>query len=128
MHESRIDLDGRWIGVQSVGHRKPAAPTVTAMSEAHKRSYRHPKYKTAYHVRNWAAYEKALRDRGDVTLWLSQDAIDAWTPPETGKPGGQPLYSNIAIETALTLRLVFHLALRGVESDARIGSPSIVSG
>ena len=85
------------------------------MSEPHKRSYRHPKYKTAYRVRNWAAYEKGLRDRGDVTIWLSQDAIDAWTPPKTGKPGGQPLYSDIAIETALTLRLVFHLPLRQAE-------------
>ncbi len=85
------------------------------MPEAHKRSYRHPKYKTAYHVRNWAEYEKSLRDRGDITVWLSEDAIEAWTPPKTGYPGGQPTYSDIAIETALTLRLIFHLPLRQTE-------------
>jgi hypothetical protein len=85
------------------------------MTEAHKRPNRHPKYKTAYRVRNWAEYEKALRDRGDITLWISQDAIDAWTPPQTGKRGAQPVYSNIAIETALSLGLLFHLALRQTE-------------
>ncbi len=85
------------------------------MSEAHKRSYRHPKYKTAYRVSNWPEYEKSLRDRGDITVWLSQDAIGAWTPAETGKRGGQPVYSDIAIETALTLKAVFHLPLRQTE-------------
>jgi hypothetical protein len=45
-------------------------------------------------------------------LWISQDAIDAWTPPQTGKHGAQPLYSDVAIETALSLRLLFRLPLR----------------
>ena len=38
-------------------------------------------------------------------------------PPERGqrRPGGQQRYSNHAIETALTIRLVFHLALRQTE-------------
>jgi hypothetical protein len=90
-------------------------PTVIAMPEAHKRAYRHPKYKTAYRVKNWAEYDKALRDRGDIMLWLSQDAIDAWTAPKTGKRGAQPVYANIAIETALALRLLFRLPLRQTE-------------
>ena len=85
------------------------------MSEAHKRPYRHPKYKTAYRIKNWPEYEKSLRDRGDVTIWFSQDAIDAWTPGKTGTRGAQPIYSDIAIETALTLRVIFHLPLRQTE-------------
>jgi len=85
------------------------------MAEAHKRAYRHPKYKTSYRVKNWPEYEKSLRNRGDITVWLSRDAIDAWTPPKNGKRGGQPIYSDIAIETSLTLRLVFHLPLRQAE-------------
>jgi hypothetical protein len=48
-------------------------------------------------------------------LWISQDAIDAWTPPQTGKRGAQPLYADVAIETALTLRLLFRLPLRQTE-------------
>jgi transposase len=86
-----------------------------SMTEAHKRAYRHPKYKTSYRIKNWSEYEKSLRNRGDITVWLSGDAIDAWTPPKNGKRGGQPIYSDIAIETSLTLRLVFHLPLRQAE-------------
>jgi hypothetical protein len=74
-----------------------------------------PKYKRKYHVRNWAAYERGLCDRGDVTVWLSQEAIEAWTPPPTGCRGGQPRYSSLAIITALTLRVVFRLPLRQTE-------------
>ncbi|MBA7661823.1 hypothetical protein ES703_69843 [subsurface metagenome] len=70
------------------------------MPEAHKRAYRHPKYKTSYRVKNWPEYEKSLRNRGDITVWLSRNAVDAWTPPKNGKRGGQPIYSDIAIETS----------------------------
>jgi Transposase DDE domain len=85
------------------------------MTEPHKRPHRHPKYKTAYRVKNWRAYDQSLRDRGDITLWISQDAIDTWTPPQTGKRGAQPVYSDVAIETALSLRLLFRLPLRQTE-------------
>ncbi len=85
------------------------------MAEAHKRAYRHPKYKTSYRIMNWSEYETSLRNRGDITVLLSGDVIDAWTPPKNGKRGGQPIYSDIAIETSLTLRLVFHLPLRQAE-------------
>ncbi len=69
-----------------------------------------PKYKRKYRVRNWAAYERGLRDRGDVTVWLSEEAIEAWIPSPTGRRGGQPRDSNLAIVTALTLRVVFRSA------------------
>ncbi len=75
-----------------------------SMAEAHKRAYKHPKYKTSYRVKNWSEYEKSLRNRGDITVWLSGDAIDAWTPPKNGKRGGQPIYSNIAIENVILRR------------------------
>ena len=75
----------------------------------------HPKYKTKYHVRNWASYEQALVRRGDLTVWLSPDAITAWEPDGGGKRGGQRKYSDVAIETVLTLRLLFQLPLRQAE-------------
>jgi hypothetical protein len=88
---------------------------VKSMTEAHKRPNRHPKYKTAYRVKTWREYDQSLRHRGDITLWISPDAIDAWTPPQTGKRGAQPVYSDLAIETALSLRLLFDLPLRQTE-------------
>jgi hypothetical protein len=96
-------------------HDQPRQPTVTRMTEPHKRPPRHPKYKTTYRVRNWRAYEQSLRGRGDITLWISPEAIAAWTLPMTGKRGAQPVYSDVAIETALALRLLFHLPLRQTE-------------
>ena len=73
------------------------------------------KYKTKYRIRNWREYERGLRSRGDVTIWLSQEAIAAWTPPNNGLRGGQRRYSNLAILTALTLRILFRLPLRQTE-------------
>ena len=60
--------------------------------------------KTKHRIRNWREYERGLRSRGDVTIWLSEDAIAAWIPPKNGLRGGQRRYSNLAIRTALTLR------------------------
>ena len=75
----------------------------------------HPTYKTKYRVANWPAYNQALVRRGDVTVWLSSEAIAAWTPGRSGRRGGQRCYSDLAIETALTLRLLYHLPLRQAE-------------
>ena len=75
----------------------------------------HPTYKTKYRVANWPAYNRALVRRGDVTVWVSSEAIAAWTPRRSGRRGGQRRYSDLAIETALTLRLLSHLPLRQAE-------------
>ena len=79
------------------------------------RSKVHPKYTTKYRVGNWSAYEQALVQRGDVTLWLSADATDAWRPSPSGRPGAPKTFSDGAIETALTLRLVFRVPVRQAE-------------
>ena len=75
----------------------------------------HPKYKTKYSVKNWSEYEQGLRNRGDVMIWFSEDAIAAWIPRGKRKRGAQRLYSDLAIETALTLGIVFHLPLHQAE-------------
>ena len=84
-----------------------------------KRSRVHPKYKTKCRVENWAEYDKSLTRRGDITLWLSQDAIDAWAPCGRKRRGGQRRFSDLAIETALTLRMIFRLPLRQTEGFLR---------
>src|SRR4051794_11392962 len=53
-------------------------------------------------------------------MWFTDDAIAAWKAAPRTTPGGQPHYSDLAITTALTLRAVFHLALR--QTEGLIGS------
>jgi transposase InsO family protein len=85
----------------------------------------HPKYKTKYRVSNWANYERALVQRGDITLWISEGrkrsfrVIASWKPAPSSRRGGQRKFSDHAIETALILRLVFKLPLRQAESFLR---------
>ena len=50
-------------------------------------------------------------DRGDVTFWLTPRAIATWSAVGVGKRRGELQYSDLAIETALTVRLVFRLPL-----------------
>src|SRR5918998_5388712 len=70
------------------------------------------RFRARYRIRNWPQYEAGLKRRGDLTLWLEEAAIAQWQAPRRTTPGGQALYSDLAIELVLTLRLVFHLALR----------------
>jgi hypothetical protein len=81
---------------------------------------RHHISKQRYRVTNWAEYDAALRQRGSLTIWFSEDAIAAWRAKPRRTRGGQPHYSALAIRTALTLRAVFRLALR--QTEGLIGS------
>jgi Transposase DDE domain len=71
-------------------------------------------------VTNWSEYNEALRQRGSLTVWFTEDAIAAWKAAPRTTPGGQPHYSDLAITTALTLRAVFRLPLR--QTEGLIGS------
>src|SRR5437588_7309512 len=66
-------------------------------------------------VTNWSEYDAALRQRGSLTVWFSEEAIATWRAGPRTTRGGQPRYSALAIATALTLRTVFRLALRQTE-------------
>jgi hypothetical protein len=75
--------------------------------------------KSRYRIGNWPEHEAGLRRRGDLAVWLSEDAINSWREPPSGKPGGQRTYTDIAIEAALTIRMVFHLPPRQTEGFLR---------
>jgi Transposase DDE domain len=85
----------------------------------HNASRRHHIPKARRRITNWPAYESGLRRRGDVTFWLDETALSGWRAPRRSSRGGQPIYADMAIEVVLTLRLVFHLALRQVEGFTR---------
>ena len=76
---------------------------------------RHHIPKQRHRVTNPAAYDAALRQRGSLTVWFTDEAIAAWRAEPRTTRGGQPRYSGLAIATALTLRAVFRLALRQTE-------------
>ena len=79
----------------------------------------HPNHKTKYRVENWTEYERGLVRRGNITVWISPEAIAAWSPRKGGIPGGQRKFSDLAIETVLTVRLVFGFPLRQAEGFLR---------
>ena len=56
--------------------RRPPMPT--------RRPRVHPKYKTKYRVTRWPEYDRGLVRRGDLSLWISPEAIDAWKPRPSG--------------------------------------------
>jgi len=81
-----------------------------------RQSNRFPKKKISYKVTNWREYNKALKQRGSLTVWLSEDLDENWLAQSTEEQKrGRPLvYSQICINLILTLRHLFHLALRQV--------------
>ena len=85
------------------------------MPYKHNESRRHKIEKARYKVTNWPEYNKALRQRGDITIWFTEEALAAWHPAKTGARGRPQEYSDLAIETALFIRQVFHLPLRQTE-------------
>ena len=59
--------------------------------------------KTVYRVKNWSAYNQALVGRGRITLWLNEEALAAWHYEGPAQRGAQFYFSDLAIETSLTL-------------------------
>lgn len=68
---------------------------------------------TTYRLRNWSDYSTALIGRGSLTLWIEEETLSAWRHHEkTGCRGASRTYSDVAIQTVLTLGIYFRLPLR----------------
>jgi len=69
-----------------------------------------------YRIQNWRAYNRALVNRGRLTVWFDDQAIAAWrnTAPAAG-PGTPRVYADLAIECALVFKSVYHLSLRAAQ-------------
>src|SRR5918995_1096234 len=76
---------------------------------------RHRIPKARYRVKNWRDYDAALRRRGDLTVWVTAEAIEAWTPANTGRRCRPQRYSEMVVETGLMLRLAFGQPWRQTE-------------
>ena len=56
-----------------------------------------------------------MRRRGDLTIWVTPEAIAAWTPPKAGRRGRPARYSDLAIEAGVMLRLAIGRPWRQTE-------------
>ena len=65
---------------------------------------------TKYKTTNWSAYNEALRQRGSLTIWFDPEMV--WRPAPTGQRGRQPSFSDAAIQTCLTMKVLFGMPLR----------------
>lgn len=78
------------------------------------------KTKRTYRLRNWSQYNKALVRRGSLTLWISEDVLQAWNNrARTGKRGKPLDYTDTAILCMATLEEVYRLPLRATEGLTR---------
>jgi hypothetical protein len=80
---------------------------------------RHKFAKKRYRVTNWAEYNESLRQRGDLTIWVTDEALGQWSATRRKTRGGQPKYSDLAITTCLTLGVVYKLPLRQTQGLMR---------
>ncbi len=75
--------------------------------------------KKKYKVRNWKEYNQELVNRGKITYWVSEEVARQWIyevkDDEDRKPGKPTQFSNLAIETMLVFKQLYHLTLRGME-------------
>lgn len=82
------------------------------------------KVKANYRVRNWKEYDAALKQRGSITFWVSEEEVEQWrNEKKTGRKGASNYYSDIAMPSATrsgnatmgTIQSVFHLPRRQAE-------------
>jgi hypothetical protein len=59
---------------------------------------------------NWPAYNEALKRRGSLMIWFDPEM--KWDAAPTGKRGRQQTYSDAAVQTCLTMKMLFGMALR----------------
>ena len=93
-------------------------PKVSSSCSPVKSARRRPK--VVYRVRNWSAYEVGLKQRGSLTVWFPPQAVQAWYYQGRSQRGAPYTFSDVAIQTALTLRMLYHLPLR--QTEGLVGS------
>lgn len=57
-----------------------------------------------YRTTNWPEYNAALMNRGSFLIWFGPES--QWLAAPTGKRGRQPVVTDAAIQTCLTLKAV----------------------
>jgi IS5 family transposase len=78
------------------------------------------KRKRQYRLRNWADYNKALVQRGSLTVWLNEDVLSTWhNTARTGRRGRAASYTDTTILCMATVEEVYGLPLRATAGLTR---------
>ena len=85
-----------------------------------KDSSKQPKAKEQYRLSNWSEYNKSLKKRGSLTIWLDDQVENNWVYNGVRKPGGKQIYGEVAIAFCLTMRSLFDLPYR--QTEGLVGS------
>ena len=80
-----------------------------------KKGWRVPKQR--YKISNWPEYNEALRQRGNIEVWLSDTAIENWYEKDrvNNGTGASKKFTDFAILMCHEIRQVFRLPLRQCE-------------
>ena len=65
---------------------------------------------TRYRTTNWSDYNASLKRRGSLSVWFDPEM--PWQADRSGKRGHPETFSDSAIQTCLTLKVLFGLPLR----------------
>lgn len=89
------------------------------MSKVKKETVKSSKEKIKYQVTNWSAYNRALINRGDITIYFTEEAMYNWYDESPAQRGAQYVYSDLCIETLLLFKNVFRLPYRQTQGFAQ---------
>ncbi|EFE93373.1 Uncharacterised protein [Serratia odorifera] len=72
--------------------------------------------KQKFKITKRSTYNKALINRGFLTFWLDDEAVQAWYESAMPSSRGRPQrYSDLPITTVLVIKHVFRLTLRAAQ-------------
>jgi len=89
------------------------------MSKIKKETGKSSKEKVKYKIVNWPAYNRALINRGDITIYFTEEAMYNWYDEGPAQRGAQYVYSDLCIETMLLFKNVFRLPYRQTQGFAQ---------
>ena len=62
------------------------------------------KGKSRYKIRNCPEYDASVVTRGNVLIWIDDEAVSGWNSQhDTKRHGRQAVYSDIAIQACMTV-------------------------
>ena len=65
--------------------------------------------------RSWHDYNKSLIQRGNLSVWITDELVEQWQAPQFKGRGAPNKYSELAIKTILELKFLFNLTLRAAQ-------------